>query len=322
MYLVPDAPDARVTDADLCEITITAPDADWLTDLCRRLVDAHLAASAHVIHPITSIYRWEGTVHETTEARAFLRSRIELLDDLTAYVVDRHPYAVPNVAPASGLLSRCAMAVMVPAAAALGAQLPERRAVRTTRAAGVTGHGRGAASGPLLVASLLPFEVETPISVTAVLVLADWILLVSHWLRGSAAFSRRTNRLGRLLGRVQLSSAATTVGASRTGCRNRRRGVRAGLPDRRLHLRRPSRRAGRPQVDRPDDHGMVSAAALVAWLPRADVVLSLVLLAVGTVQIALVDGLPVGRRVAPSRRAVRARRPSWPAAALRRVGSR
>jgi len=69
-------------------------------------------------------------------------------------------------------------------------------------------------------------------------------------------------------------------------------------------------------------HGMVSAAALVAWLPRADVVLSLVLLAVGTVQIALVDGLPVGRRVAPSRRAVRARRPSWPAAALRRVGSR
>ena len=47
--------------------------------------------------PITSIYRWDGAVHETTEARAFLRSRFDLLDDLTAYVVERHPYEVPNV---------------------------------------------------------------------------------------------------------------------------------------------------------------------------------------------------------------------------------
>lgn len=86
-----------MTDSDLVEVTITAPDPDWLTDLCRQLVDAHLASSAHVIHPITSIYRWEGAVHETAEARALLRSRVDLLDALTAYVVERHPYAVPNV---------------------------------------------------------------------------------------------------------------------------------------------------------------------------------------------------------------------------------
>jgi hypothetical protein len=35
--------------------------------------------------------------------------------------------------------------------------------------------------------------------------------------------------------------------------------------------------------------GVLFAAALVAWLPRADLVLSLLLFAVGTVQIALVD---------------------------------
>ena len=86
-----------MTDDDLCEVIITAPDRDWLVDLCRQLVDARLASSAHVIHPVTSIYRWEGAVHETTEARAFLRSRCDLLDDLTAYVVERHPYEVPNV---------------------------------------------------------------------------------------------------------------------------------------------------------------------------------------------------------------------------------
>ena len=59
---------------ELVEVTITAPDAAWLEDLCHQLVDARPAASAHVIHPVTSIYRWQDSVHQSTEARAFLRS--------------------------------------------------------------------------------------------------------------------------------------------------------------------------------------------------------------------------------------------------------
>lgn len=81
----------------LCEVIITAPDRDWLIDLCHQLVDAELAASAHVVHPVTSIYRWDGAIHQATEARAFLRSRRKLLDDLTRFVVARHPYQVPNI---------------------------------------------------------------------------------------------------------------------------------------------------------------------------------------------------------------------------------
>ena len=91
-----------MTDTEqLVEVTITAPNRDWLIDLCGQLVNARLASSAHVIHPVASIYRWEGAVHEATEARAFIRSRSGLLDDLTAYVVERHPYAVPNVTAAA-----------------------------------------------------------------------------------------------------------------------------------------------------------------------------------------------------------------------------
>jgi len=82
---------------DLCEVIVTAPDRDWLIDLCRQLVDAELAASAHIVHPVTSIYRWDGAVHEAIEARAFLRSREDLLGDLTRFVVARHPYQVPNI---------------------------------------------------------------------------------------------------------------------------------------------------------------------------------------------------------------------------------
>ena len=48
------------------EVIITASDRDWLEDLCRQLVDACLAASAHVLHPVTSIHRWKGAVETTT----------------------------------------------------------------------------------------------------------------------------------------------------------------------------------------------------------------------------------------------------------------
>jgi periplasmic divalent cation tolerance protein len=81
----------------LCEVTITAPDPDWLADLCRHLIDAQLAASAHIIHPVASIYRWNGSIHEATEARAFLRSRRDLVDEVVEFVVSRHPYQVPNI---------------------------------------------------------------------------------------------------------------------------------------------------------------------------------------------------------------------------------
>jgi periplasmic divalent cation tolerance protein len=86
-----------VSAEDPCEVVVTAPEEDWLKDLCRQLVDARLASSAHVIFPITSIYRWHGAVHETTEARAFLRTRLGLVDALVTFVVERHPYEVPNV---------------------------------------------------------------------------------------------------------------------------------------------------------------------------------------------------------------------------------
>jgi periplasmic divalent cation tolerance protein len=86
-----------MTTDEVCEVIVTAPERDWLVDLCRQLVDKQFAASAHVVHPVTSIYRWDGIVRETTEARAFLRSRRGLVDDLVQYVVTRHPYDVPNV---------------------------------------------------------------------------------------------------------------------------------------------------------------------------------------------------------------------------------
>jgi periplasmic divalent cation tolerance protein len=82
---------------DLCEIVVTAPNHDWLVDLCAELVELRHPSSAHVVHPVTSIYPWKGEVLKATESRAFLRSRTALVEALTAYVAERHPYEVPNI---------------------------------------------------------------------------------------------------------------------------------------------------------------------------------------------------------------------------------
>jgi periplasmic divalent cation tolerance protein len=82
---------------DPCEVVVTAPDADWLRDLCHQLVEARLASSAHVIFPVTSVYRWDGAVHDAVEGRASVRTRFGLVETIVEFVLERHPYEVPNV---------------------------------------------------------------------------------------------------------------------------------------------------------------------------------------------------------------------------------
>lgn len=87
-----------MTANDLCETVITAPDKAWLKTLCRELIGERLAASDHVVHPATSIYRW----HDDSggdRSSCFLRSRFAHLQAVVSYVVEQHPYYVPNVFP-------------------------------------------------------------------------------------------------------------------------------------------------------------------------------------------------------------------------------
>jgi periplasmic divalent cation tolerance protein len=81
----------------VCEVVISAPDATWLSELCTELVTTGLAASAHVAHPIVSVYRWKGVIRNATEARAWLRTRESLVESVTDFVCVKHPYETPNV---------------------------------------------------------------------------------------------------------------------------------------------------------------------------------------------------------------------------------
>ncbi len=84
-------------DEEFCEVVVTAADADWLAGFTRTLVEERLAACGHHIASIRSVYRWEGAVHDESEARVALHTRRSLVPAITARADELHPYDVPCV---------------------------------------------------------------------------------------------------------------------------------------------------------------------------------------------------------------------------------
>jgi len=83
--------------AEICEVVITAADADWLRGFTRRLVEDRLAACGQQIAAIRSVYRWDGAVQDDPEARVALHTRTALVDRIVERANAEHPYDVPCV---------------------------------------------------------------------------------------------------------------------------------------------------------------------------------------------------------------------------------
>jgi hypothetical protein len=111
-----------------------------------------------------------------------------------------HPDDGFSLGSANDIVGSLATAFMIPVALSLGGRLPQRRAARFTQAAGLTAMALLSVGGPLLVLGVLAFEVATPIAMAAWIILSLWLLLVSRWLRLSAALRVRVARLGEFLG--------------------------------------------------------------------------------------------------------------------------
>jgi periplasmic divalent cation tolerance protein len=82
---------------EICEVVITADSADWLAAFTRRLVDDRLAACGQHITQIRSIYRWEGNIEDSSEARVALHTRADLVPSIVERANTEHPYDVPCV---------------------------------------------------------------------------------------------------------------------------------------------------------------------------------------------------------------------------------
>jgi periplasmic divalent cation tolerance protein len=81
----------------ICEVVITAPDAGWLREFTRRLVEERLAACGQNVTEVRSIFRWEGRMHDEPEARVMLHTRQSLVPEIIRIVRKEHPYDVPCV---------------------------------------------------------------------------------------------------------------------------------------------------------------------------------------------------------------------------------
>jgi periplasmic divalent cation tolerance protein len=86
-----------VEETEFCEVVVTADDAEWLAGFTRTLVEEGLAACGQVAREVRSIYRWQGGVHDETEARVALHTRRSLVPAIVARADEVHPYDVPCV---------------------------------------------------------------------------------------------------------------------------------------------------------------------------------------------------------------------------------
>ena len=82
---------------DICEVIITSDDPEWLASFTRTMVDERLCACGHNIVPIRSIYRWEGNIHDETEVRVALHTRVEHVPRIVQRTKQAHSYKVPCV---------------------------------------------------------------------------------------------------------------------------------------------------------------------------------------------------------------------------------
>ncbi len=79
-----------------CSIYITTEDEDEARRIGKTLVEEKLVACVN-IHPIKSIYRWEGEIQEEGEVAMLVKTKAELADKVMERVKELHSYEVPCI---------------------------------------------------------------------------------------------------------------------------------------------------------------------------------------------------------------------------------
>ena len=83
--------------ADEIVVFITASNKDEAALIGKALVDEHLAACATLVPEVRSLFFWEGKTQDECETLLIVKSRLPLLETLSARVKSLHSYSVPKV---------------------------------------------------------------------------------------------------------------------------------------------------------------------------------------------------------------------------------
>lgn len=67
------------------------------TELSKSLINARLAACCQISSPITSMYKWEGKIEETTEYKLTVKTTHSRSEAAITHIRDNHPYSCPEI---------------------------------------------------------------------------------------------------------------------------------------------------------------------------------------------------------------------------------
>jgi periplasmic divalent cation tolerance protein len=76
---------------------VTAGSRHEALSIGRTVVEERLAACANVLEIMASIYWWQGALEQADEAVLILKTRAELVERLTARIMELHSYECPCV---------------------------------------------------------------------------------------------------------------------------------------------------------------------------------------------------------------------------------
>jgi len=82
---------------DFLTVLTTTDAREKAEALARGAVEAQLAACAQVSSPVTSVYRWEGAVEETTEWQVLLKTTTARYAELETHLRRAHDYDEPEI---------------------------------------------------------------------------------------------------------------------------------------------------------------------------------------------------------------------------------
>jgi periplasmic divalent cation tolerance protein len=90
---------AALVDAEeppLRVVLCTAP-LERAEAIARAVLQKHLAACVNVVPGVTSFYWWQGDIKSDAEALLVIKTRASSMTELTAAILEVHPYEVPEI---------------------------------------------------------------------------------------------------------------------------------------------------------------------------------------------------------------------------------
>jgi periplasmic divalent cation tolerance protein len=87
----------EVAAVDVVVVLTTVPSGEQGEAIAQALVEARVAACVNVLPPMTSIYRWRGTVERDTERQMIIKTTRRNLPALQARLAALHPYELPEL---------------------------------------------------------------------------------------------------------------------------------------------------------------------------------------------------------------------------------